>query len=231
MKSLINLTAFAAILAASAFFSLSCASSSGDDVKCEECDNVTTLLVGVKCVPIAQIAECGPDGHLHGSVCHCFHGQATIAIGGKNYCPQTECGQTSEVDVDAKACEHLTDTPEAVTPVESFAQFENAHVDLEKLAEISLPEQKESFVHFPGLKTTEYAVFVSESGVLEGFYDADNKALSAMNEGTNEDCPSDFKEAWHASVLNESGSAKPQIIKFKAGTAKKVKIFIIERAD
>lgn len=215
----------------------SCATEAGDDVDCPTCDNVTELLVGSKCVPIEDVEACGPDGHSHGTECHCFSGQEPTEIGGVEYCLQQGCAGsdgdtdgdvTEEQDIDKHACEHLGDTPEEVDAVTSFAEFENAHVDLEHLAHVELPNDSEGFVHFPGHETGEVAVFVDTAGVIDGFLDAEENELEAHNQGENTDCPGDFKEIWHVEVVNDSGSVKPQIIRFKADVAGHVHLLILE---
>jgi len=211
----------------------SCALDEGEAADCPECDNVTELLVGDKCVAIEEVAKCGPDGHSHGDACHCFSGQDPTEINGTMYCLQQGCagadaGQDSEEDVDMQACEHLGDSAEAATAVETFEEFDQAHVDLDLLAEIALPADHEGFVHFPGMETTEYAVFVSTTGAVDAFLDADGESLDAQNMGSNTDCPDDFKEVWHVSVTNNTGSPLPQVIRFKAGSVASVKVVILK---
>ncbi len=68
-----------------------CATEPGDWPPCPECDNTTELLVGFRCVLIHDIDPCGPDGHLHGNACHCFHDQQPVTIGDHQYCLQADC--------------------------------------------------------------------------------------------------------------------------------------------
>lgn len=73
------------------FHGVGCAVQKGDSVTCPVCDNVLTILVGTKCVEVSQVEVCGPDGHAHGTECHCFSGQATTRVGGKEHCLQQGC--------------------------------------------------------------------------------------------------------------------------------------------
>jgi hypothetical protein len=204
-----------------------CATSPGDTPECPECDNVTELLVGFKCVPIDQVEECGPDGHLHGADCHCFSGQDPTTIGGTDYCLQDGCKEI-EVDIDALACGEIDETPEPVTPVTDFADFEDAHADLERVVEVDLPDSQESFLHFPGMETAEYAVYLDTTGVLDAVLDASETVLTAHAVGANPDCSAELPEVWHVEVVNDTGSPKPQIIRFKAGTVDKVKLVVYQ---
>ena len=219
----------------SLFFALSsCATEDGDEIDCPTCDNVTQLLVGTKCVPIEEVEECGPDGHSHGTECHCFSDQEPTEIGGVEYCLQQGCAgenggdQEETEDLDQHACEHLGDDPEQVQAVSTFADFSNAHVDLETLAEIDLPENSQGFVHFPGKETGEVLVFVDTADAIDTFLDADENELIAHSHGSNTDCPDEFPEVWHVEIVNDSGSVQPQIIRFKENEAEHVHVLILE---
>jgi len=217
--------------------SLGCALDKGDSVNCPTCDNVTQLLVGTRCVPLAEVEECGPDGHSHGTACHCFHGQTPTTIGEHGYCLQQGCGggdqDASEAvtDPDLHACEHLGDVPEQVSAVAAFADFDNAHVEVEHLVEIVLPVNQRGFVHFEGDATGEVAVYVREPGRIDSFLDENEQPLTAENVGGNTDCPADFPEVWHVEIVNDSGQPKPQIIRFKQGVAGPVHLLIVELGD
>ena len=232
-------------LVVTALFTLTLAFSCmgpGDEVDCPVCDNKTELLAGAKCVPVDQVEECGPDGHSHGTECHCFSEQEPNTIGGKEYCLQQGCpgagGDTdahtgdgdayTAEDLDVHACEHLGDTPEEVDAVATFEDFGDAHVDLEHLADITLPENAEGFVHFPGKETGEVAVYVSETGVIDAFLDGQGNAIGAHNQGENGDCPDDFREVWLVEVVNDTGSVKPQIIRFRDGSLNGVRVLILD---
>lgn len=202
-----------------------CATSPGDATECPACDNLTELLVGTKCVPIDQIEICGPDGHAHGSDCHCYNGQQPTRIGSTDYCLQASC-QEIEVDLDAIACAEIDQTPLSLTPVLVFQDFEDAHLDLERVTQVDLPSGQESFVHFAGLATEEYAVFLDTPEVLQAFLDEANNPLPAHLMGANSDCQTSLPEVWHAEVDHDSPTARPQIIRFKAGSVDKIKVVV-----
>ncbi len=206
-------------------FMVSCATDDGDKSKCEECDNVTELLVGEKCVPIAEIEECGPNGHAHGDVCHCFDEKDPVQIGDKFYCLST-CGTEVEEDVDALACE--AKDAEAVTCVEGFENFSNVHLHTGELLELTLSETAETFAHFPITETTEMAVYVEKAGVLDSAYYSDKTEITKELIGANPDCSSQFVEVYHLAVTKAgTDAAIPGILKFKPTTGT-VKIFIHE---
>lgn len=232
MKS--NRMIFAALALAAAYMTFTnCAGTPGDDEdrECPVCDNVTEMLVGWQCVPIDQVEACGPDGHPHGNECHCFSGQDPTEIGGADYCLQLGCGggDDHEEDPEDMACELIHGaSPELVNAVELFADFPNAHVDLEHVAEITLPAGAESYVHFPGHETTEYLLFIDAAGVFDSAYNANEDPLVVRDEGANTFCDTDIPEIWGIEVVNDTGSVKPQVVKFKAAAAGTVRVVIIE---
>jgi len=211
---------------------VSCASGDGDKVNCPTCDNLTQLLVGTKCVPIADVDVCGPDGHAHGTECHCFSGQEPTAIGGQNYCLQQGCGDKGETeDVDALACAALEETGENVTAADEFAKFEDAHADLGELIVLSLPDGKPGFVHFPASETGDFAVYLDTAGAFDKALDGEGHELETETLGANPDCSDKLPALFHVLVTNESGQIKPQILQFKSGAARTVKLFIHEAGE
>ncbi len=217
-----------ALLAWLGLLSTGCANSPGAEPDCPTCDNVTELLVGFKCVPIEEVAACGPDGHAHGGECHCFSGQEPTEIDGTEYCLQADCQEPGERDLDALACEESGETPEAVTAVQDFADFELAHVDLEHLAEISLPAGAESYVHFPADGSATFHVYLDTEGALNGVLDAQGEPVTAEAEGANPDCPDEWPEVWHVAAVNDSGQIQPQILHFSAGQLADVRVLVYE---
>lgn len=95
MKNLSVRITVAALATAGGVFAAGCMGA-GDTLTCPECDNVTRILVGDKCVPVGDVSECGPDGHCHGDECHCFSGQEPTGIGGVMYCLQQDCAADKE---------------------------------------------------------------------------------------------------------------------------------------
>ncbi len=222
---------FIVIVSLAAFALISCAGSKGDLVHCEECDNVTELLVGTQCVPIADVAVCGPDGHAHGDVCHCFSGQTPTTIGGKQYCIQ-ECKEgvePEEEDVDAHACEAAKGTKETATAVDAFEKFSEVHLELETLYELTLPAGKEGFVHTGPATTGDWAIYLGKSGLFEGAFNAKGEELEVETIGANEDCATTFPAVYHVLYTAQEGMGPAIILKFKAPeTETKVIIFAHE---
>jgi hypothetical protein len=208
----------------------SCATEAGDTPACPSCNNTTELLVGAKCVPIAQVEACGPNGHAHGGECHCFDEKDSVVIGGKSYCLQS-CGAatTPKVeDVDLHACEHIGDLPVAATAVEAFAEFDTVHVEHETVTDVALPAGKGGYLHFEGHETGHVVVYVSPAGALAGVMDANQAAVGAENEGANEDCPTEWPEVWHVAVVNATGTPQPQILKLNPVAGDKVRLLVLE---
>jgi hypothetical protein len=211
---------------------LACAASPGDELACPDCDNVTELLVGNKCVPIAEVERCGPDGHAHGDECHCFNGQAPTLIGGVEYCLQQGCaGGDPMVDIDAAACGHLTDMAEHVVAVSVFADFPNAHVDLDTLAEVHLPAGVASYVHFPGMATGHVLAYLDTAGVFTGAWNQTQQPLEVESLGANSACAGDWVEVWEIQVHNDTGSVAPQIIELAAGTRAAVRLVLLAEQE
>jgi hypothetical protein len=203
----------------------SCASTPGDDVTCPSCDGTTELLVGTKCVPIASVAACGPDGHAHGDSCHCSSGQQPTRIGAVEYCLQQGCGE-AKVDTDAAACAEVTLAAEAISAAERAADVETAHVALAKVAEVALPASQESYVHFGADEAGEFLVYATLPGVVIGAQSEAGAALALAIEGPNEDCGAVLPEV---TAVTTKG-AGPVLLRLKAGTIPKVKLVIYESA-
>ncbi len=231
MKTSFISSGFVAVAALSSGFMLSaCADDDGDKTQCPTCDNMTELLVGTKCVPIAEVEACGPDGHLHGTECHCFGGQSPTAIGGASYCLQAACSDDSaiEVDLDAEACAHHEDAAETVVPAATFAEFDSAHVGTEVLAELSLPALTTSYLHFEADETGHVLVYLSHAEVFVGAYNAAEQPLETVNLGVNADCPADFAEVWEVHVVTDAGTVAPQILAFAPASATTVSLVLLK---
>ncbi len=215
------------------FVVVSCAAAKGDSVQCEECDNVTELLVGTKCVPIADIPVCGPDGHAHGDVCHCFSGQMPTIIGGKEYCIQ-ECKEGEddhhEEDVDAHACEAAQGTREAATVVDAFDKFGEVHLELETLYELTLPAGKEGFVHTGPATTGDWAIYLGKSGLFESAFNAKGEKLEIETIGANEDCATTFPAVYHVRYTAQEGMGPAIVLKFKAPETETKVLFFAHEA-
>lgn len=223
---------FIVIVFLAALVPISCAGSKGDSVQCEECDNVTELLVGTKCVPIADVAVCGPDGHAHGAVCHCFSGQEVTTIGGKEYCIQ-ECKEgeePEEEDVDAHACEAAEGAKETATAVDAFDKFSEVHLELETLYELTLPAGKEGFVHTGPATTGDWAIYMGKSDLFEGAFNAKGEELEVETIGANEDCATIFPAVFHVLYTVQEGMGPAIILKFKAPTAETKVLFFAHEA-
>jgi len=226
---------FIVIVFLTALTLISCAGSKGDSVKCEECDNVTELLVGTKCVPIADVAVCGPDGHAHGDVCHCFSGQEVTTIGGTDYCLMTCEMATSdddmvEEDVDAHACEAAEGAKETATAVDAFEKFDEVHLELETLYELTLPAGKEGFVHTGPATTGDWAVYLGKSDLFEGAFNAKGEELEVETIGANEDCATTFPAVFHVLYTVQEGMGPAIILKFKAPSVETKILFFAHEA-
>jgi len=169
----------------------------------------------------AEEKECSGHGHLEDGTCHCDEGFE------QDHDDKIKCVAEHEHDIDHEACEAAESITENVTAVSAFDKFSDAHVDLATGAEITLPEGKESFVHFPVDETGEIALYIDREGVFDSAYDKNQNTLTVESAGANEDCSSELKEVYHISATNDTGSKVPAILKFKAAGGK-VRIYIHE---
>lgn len=222
------------IMVFSFLFIISCASKSGDSVDCPECDNTTEVLVGTKCVAIAEVDACGPDGHAHGDVCHCFSGQEVTVIGDKSFCLQQDCGNGDDSDkitedVNEHACIAFEgEVAESVSAVGTIDEFDTVHVDQEELIEVTLKAGVDNFFHFGVEETGDYALYISAQDLFVKAFDKDKKELEVEDMGENADCPESFPQVYHI-LANAEGTMVPVILQFaKVDTDTKVKIFIHE---
>ncbi len=196
-----------------------CATDAGDAVDCPTCDDVTELLVGARCVPIAEVEPCGPDGHAHGDACHCFSGQEPTSIGATQYCLQQGCaGSGEEVgDPDEQACEEAALAPEQVSAVTDFASFETVHVDDGKVVEIALPQNEVSYVHCAAFGPGHLRIDLSAADVLDAALDAAGAELDLEPAGANPDCPNALPAVLEVH-LEEGDYPHPVVLRFKAGS-------------
>jgi len=217
-------------------FLAACAGKAGDGVHCEECDNVTELLVGTKCVSIAEVSACGPDGHSHGGdVCHCFSGQEPTAIGGANYCLMTCAMAASDddsvkEDVDEHACEAAEGTKEAATAVDAFERFDEVHLELETAYELILPAGKEGFTHTGPATTGDWAIYLGKADIFAGAYNAKGEELEVEVVGANEDCATTYPAVFHVLYTAQEGMAPAIVLKFKAPTIETKVLFFAHEA-
>lgn len=207
---------------------LSCADSDGNNEECETCDNITTVLVGTKCVPIAEVEACGPDGHAHGEVngvpdCHCFHGQNTTDINGAPYCLQSECSTTEEKDWDQVACEIFSDQAEEIVLTTDYTI---AHMHFEEKMEVVLGET-ETMGHIPVLQDSAFMLHLSEKDVFVKASLADGTDVEFEREDANSDCSSDIKEVIHIHMENDTGEKFPLILHFRAQNSSNERVFLI----
>lgn len=204
---------------------LGCASTPGDDVKCPTCNNKTEVLVGTKCVPIAQVETCGPDGHGHGTECHCFSGQQPTRIADKAYCLQQGCGG-SAADPEVLACDEVVKAAEAVVAVDSLASVDDAHLLLGRVVSVTLPVGRESFAHFEADEAGDYHVYADTTGVVAGALTEAGTALVATKEGANARCTAKLPDVHHV----EASAAGAVVLRFAAGTVPNMKLVIYEGA-
>ena len=216
------------------FFIISCASKSGDSVDCPDCNNTTEILVGTKCVAVEEVDACGPDGHAHGDVCHCFSGQEITVIGEKSFCLQQDCGGSNdsdvvEEDVDAHACEAFEgEIAESVTAVGTIDEFDTVHVEQEELIEVTLKAGTDNFLHFEIPSTGDYALYISAKDLFVKAFDKNKTELEVEDMGANPDCSESFPQVYHI-LANSEGTMVPVILQFaKVDTDTKIKIFIHE---
>ena len=202
-----------------------CANKAGDDVECPTCNNTTELLVGARCVAIAEVATCGPDGHAHGSACHCFSGQEPTSINGTDYCLQQSCGE-AEQDTDSLACDEVNRVAETVTAVTALADVDDAHIGVGSVAEVTLPANQESFVHFGADEAGGFLVYAATAGILDVALTESGVTLDTAVEGSNEDCATTLPEVSSVHAQNVG----PVVLRFKAGTNASVKLVIYESA-
>lgn len=222
------------IIVFSSLFIIACAAKSGDSVDCPDCNNTTEILVGTKCVAVEEVDACGPDGHAHGDVCHCFSGQEITVIGEKSFCLQQGCGGSDdtdvvEEDVDAHACEAFEgEVAESVTAVGTIDEFDTVHVEQEELIEVTLKAGTDNFFHFGVAKTGDYALYISAKDLFVKAFDKDKTELDVEDMGANPDCSEDFPQVYHV-LANSEGTMVPVILQFaNVDSDTKVKIFIHE---
>lgn len=171
-------------------------------------------------------SECSGHGHLEDGTCHCDSGYKVD--------PSDATSCVSEVDFEALACTEFAGAAQAASLVEAFADFDNAHVELDTPYQVTLPDGKASYVHFEVDKTGEYVIFLGEAGVFDSFMHRDNKDVAPAGGVPNGKCATEIKDHWHADLtMDGTGSATnvPYIARFKAIAGGKTVTFMIKRKD
>jgi len=204
-----------------------CATAPGDTVACPVCDGISELLVGARCVPIAEVAVCGPDGHAHGDACHCFSGQEPTTIGGAAYCLQQGCGGAGEEeDLDAWACEEVGQAPEQATAVVAFADFAAVHLEDARVTEVILPAGQESYVHCAAPRAGHLRLDLAAAGVLLAALDAAGRPLELEGGAANPDCPAGLPATYEVHLPAGEDYPHPVVLRFAAGEGGPVRIVV-----
>jgi hypothetical protein len=171
--------------------------------------------------------ECGGHGHVHDAECHCDTGYSLD--------PTNKLNCIADVDVATAACAAFGQTPTPEAVVDVFADFPKAHVDVEKLYELTLPDGKPSYVHFPVTATQKYVISLSEPGVFDAFVHRSGQDVSPAPVGgaPNAECATVIKDQWHATLAFDGSATDakvPYIVRLKPQAGGK-KVVVMLKAD
>ncbi len=140
-----------------------------------------------------------------------------------NEFPQEACDQFENGEVEQKGV------------VESFDDVfsEDYHADLDTPVEATLPDNAESYIHFPVYQSGEYVVFLDTADVFGAVYDRNGDEASASGGIANGMCEDVLADHYHVGGVEYDGDGEspvPYVIKFAAVSTQTVR-FIIKYYD
>ncbi len=133
--------------------------------------------------------------------------------------PQEACDQFSEGTVEQKE----------VVDVFDDVFDETYHADLDVPVEVTLPDNAESYIHFPVFQSGEYVVFLDTEGVFDTVYDRNEVEASISGGVPNGVCPDVLTDHYHVGGVVYDGDGEspvPYVIKFKAVSAQTIRFII-----
>ncbi|MDX9722585.1 MAG: hypothetical protein RBU37_17695 [Myxococcota bacterium] len=155
--------------------------------------------------------ECSGHGHLHDGECHCEEGYVLAPD------DATKC--VSEVDFPTQSCTLFAGTAHSEAAVTPFSEFPNAHVELDQVYEVTLPDNVESYVHFPVTESAEYVIFLSTAGIFGAFLHRNESSINASGGVPNGMCSDTIADHYHAELSfdgAETDTKVPYIVRFNA---------------
>ncbi|PID38300.1 MAG: hypothetical protein CSB49_06330 [Proteobacteria bacterium] len=194
----------------------------------EPCGTAATCHVEAGEAPHCEAASeaCGGHGHLHDGACRCDTGYKVD--------PADKANCVADKAFTEIACDEFAVTPKSETVVEVFASFEDVHVDLDTPYEVTLPDDKPSYLHFSVTETGEYVIFLSEAGVFDTFMHRNETEVAPAGGVANGKCATAIRDHWHADLTFDGapGDTKvPYIVRFKAVAGGKTVTLMIKHHD
>jgi uncharacterized protein YceK len=171
---------------------------------------------------VKKSVECGGHGHIHGDSCHCDKGYKQDP-GDKKNC-------IAEVGFPQQSCVLFGKTATKKTLVEDFSKFKDAHAEHDTVYEVTLPDNKPAYVHFPVKATGNYVIFLSHTDVFDSFVHRNRKEVSSSGGKPNGKCADTIKDHWHGKLTldgDKDVEKVPYIVRFKAVTGGKTIQFML----
>lgn len=165
--------------------------------------------------------ECRGHGVLENGACTCNDG----------YRQDPEDDAACVVNP-AGMCTIFSGTAEPHTLVTDFADFPNAHAELNEPIEAELPAGSASYIHFPVTQDAEYVVFTSGTDLVDAVMHRDGTEIASLHAaGPNGMCAQDIPEHFHVELQMDADSGPvPYIVRFKAqDTATTIRFMLIRK--
>lgn len=175
---------------------------------------------------VTKSTECSGHGTLKDNECVCDEGYKQN--------PSDKQGCISEVSFPQQSCDMFAGNAMVKSVVDSFSKFKEAHAELDTPYEVTLPDNKASYVHFPVAETGEYVIFLSEPEVFDSFMHRNETDIAPNGGVPNEKCKDAIKDHWHGGLtFDGTGDATkvPYILRFKAISGGKSIKFMIRRKN
>ncbi|MCK5689390.1 hypothetical protein KAI87_08975, partial [Myxococcota bacterium] len=174
-----------------------------------------------ECHPYEEV-ECGGHGHLDTGTCICDPG----------YAPDADDDLICVVSP-AGVCTLFEGETHTASLVTVFSEVFAAdyHSPLGELTEVTLPDNAESFIHFPVPSDGDYVIFLSAAGVLDEVLHRDPAHEVILKSGgdPNGECESTITEHWHTHLHHDSDAedAVPYVLRFKAAAPQTLTFMIL----
>ncbi|MBW2455664.1 MAG: hypothetical protein JRI68_14190 [Deltaproteobacteria bacterium] len=169
--------------------------------------------------------NCLPDGHWAVEPCS---GACEVHDG------VAECEQLCSTTAPDDACAAMAATAEQSQVVETFSEVfsETYHAELGVPAEVTLPDNAPSYIHFPMTSTGELVVFLDTAEVFDAILDQSENDMLASGGTPNSVCPTTLLDHHHA-VLTYSGSGDPvpYVLRFKAVPTVTVTFVLVQKCQ
>ncbi len=135
---------------------------------------------------------CSGHGILYKGKCECSKGYVNHP---------TDTNACIPVGSKSDPCVLIAGTPTVTDVQEHFKDYFNSNAQMQTLYEVTLPDNKPTFLMFPVEVDGTYTIFLSKKGVLEAVMHRNGKDTTGLSEGTPPTaCSTAIEDVWEAAL-------------------------------